>query len=112
MRRPYWYAAISLPRRRPGKDEAQRSIRTFYEAVIPDRLVKGRSSLIIKPKTPFSFWEKWGPIGLLQESAFWLLVAGFKKAIFLSGKKFKICYGVQVSMSYKKNPINKKMVIN
>ena len=28
------YAAISLPLRKQGKDEAQRSIRTFYEAVI------------------------------------------------------------------------------
>ncbi len=31
------YAATSLPRRKPGKDEAQRSIRTFYEAVIDNR---------------------------------------------------------------------------
>jgi hypothetical protein len=27
------YAATSLPRRKPGKGEAQRSIRAFYEAV-------------------------------------------------------------------------------
>jgi hypothetical protein len=35
MRRIFAYAAISLPLRRQEKDEAQRSIRTFYEAVKP-----------------------------------------------------------------------------
>ena len=33
MRRTVSYAAISLPLQKQGKDEAQRSIRTFYEAV-------------------------------------------------------------------------------
>jgi hypothetical protein len=33
MQRTLAYAAISLPLRKQGKDEAQRSIRTFYEAV-------------------------------------------------------------------------------
>jgi hypothetical protein len=31
------HAAISLPLRKQGKDEAQRSIRTFYEAVTVKR---------------------------------------------------------------------------
>jgi hypothetical protein len=44
MRRTLSYAAISLPLRRQGKDEAQRSIRIFYEVVKFDGLVKSRKS--------------------------------------------------------------------